>query len=587
MSNQDSKITEIPDPVDVTGNEGAVAVAYVNAAGEVLGHQDIEAGENGTESSKSVESDFNLVQEALTQKSHDLSRQSEDELGGTQLSIGMDSRNIVNPPYPPKCLANFLEVDPVFFRAVKAKVLDSVGRDYRMVPVAPIATDDRSPGPGEITARQFRKDSTEVSLFISTCNDVIPFQGLLERAAMDFESIGWAGLEVIRNRAGRVVGLDHVPAQRLRVLKGWEGFAELRTDSGKAGNHTAGYYTYYQRFGEKFKVWSEDLGRYVRYNPMMHGDIRRQEFNENFFDYQTGEPTNDFDRSANEILYIPKHHSNTIYYGFSDVLPALGAIVGNVHIRDYMLQFFEHNTIPRYAVIVKGAKIDEDFRKMIAEYFGTHVKGAAHKTLILTLQGQSAQQISIEFQKLDSDNKEADFLKTRSENSNQIMTAMGTSPAILGIAEQSELGSGKGLSQAEIYKDRVVGPCQRAWSNALNLLFQSGLGVRYADLKFDPLDIRDRYNEMQTLVGYLDRGASTINEVRKSADIGEALPGGDIPWVRVREGSAFKIEDLDELPSPSEVAAQQNNAPEAAMDESPDCSCEDVTDDTNEDTPEV
>ena len=561
MGDTGTKTIEIPDPTDLIESEEAIAVAYIGDSGEWLGYSDTNSEEPDKNSASSIEKDFADIQKHLTSKSHDMSRQTHDEVGGTQLSVGLETKEVINPPYPPKCLANFLEVDPVFFRAVKAKVLDSVGRDFRLNPVSPIATPDRDPEPGEITAESFREDAAKINKFIATCNDIIGFQGVLERAAMDFESIGWAGLEVIRNSNGRVVGLDHVPAQRLRVLKGWKGFVELRSGTDGSSPGHAGSQAYFQRFGEKFKVRDPILKKLVRYSPILHGPLDSVKLQPNFVDYRTGEITSDFDKSANEILYVPKHHSNTIYYGFSDIVPALGAIVGNVHIRDYMLQFFEHNTIPRYAVIIKGAKIDDAFREMVTEYFNSHIKGAAHKTLILTLQGQSAQNITIEFKQLDSANKEADFLQTRSANSAQIMTAMGTSPAILGIAEQTELGSGKGLSQAELYKDRIVGPCQKYWATACNLLFTTGLGVEFAELQFNPLDIRDRFAEMQVLTGYQQNGNLSNNEVRKAADLGEAIPGGDTAFVRIREGSAFKIEDLPDLLPPQGLTSQTAPAP--------------------------
>lgn len=544
MESERPPVIEIPDPPQIGVDESSVAIAYVDDKGQLLGDF-IPSSQMPSSSVSNAWSDLQKVEGEIRQKSHDLSRQSHEEIGSDVLTRSFESFDIVEPPYPPKCLANFLAVDPVFFRSVKAKVLDSVGRDFVISPKYPIKDENDDVVGETITRKSFLADQKRINLFIQSCNDVIGFQGVLERAAMDYEAIGWAAIEVIRNFAGMVVGIDHIPAQRLRVLKGFKGFAEIRSDSGGSKQ-----YTYYQRFGEKFKVavTDGDSTQLATYNPNIHG--RSAEFQPQFVSAKTGKATRSFEESANEILYLPKHHINTIYYGYSDAIPALGAIVGNVHIRDYMLQFFEHNTIPRYAVIVKGAKIDDDFRKLITEYFNSHIKGAAHKTLILTLQGIQVQNISIKFKKLDSDNKEADFLETRTANSNQIMSAMGVSPAILGIAEHSELGSGKGLSQAEIYKDRIVSPTQRIWAHALNTLFANGLRVVNAVLSFNPLDIRDRLAEMQVLTGYQALGDLTSNEVRKSANLGDALPGGDTAFVRIKEGAAFKVSDLPDLPGP-------------------------------------
>jgi capsid portal protein len=371
---------------------------------------------------------------------------------------------------------------------------------------------------------------------------------------MDHEAIGWAGLEIIRNFGGDIVRIEHIPATRIRVLDAWRGFIEIRCQDSNE-------YTFYQVFGDKYKVEEDNPfvpGEkvLVPYDPKKHKPSQKVA---NFVDRDTGEPTEDISKAANEILYFPRHHSNTVYYGYSDSISAVGAIIANSYIKDYQHQFWEHNTIPRYAVIIKGAKVDDDFMKMVSEYFQSHVKGANHKTLIMALGAQAGRNIEVEFKALDVQNKEADFLKTRESNAQQIMTAHGVSPAILGIVNASELGSGKGLSQAEIYKDRVVTPLQEYWAEKLNYLFSQGLGVIFAKLKFDPLDIRDRLNEMTVLTGYSDRGAMTINEVRRQANLGPPLPGGDVAFIRVREGSFFKLEDLPEMASSASLSDSPQN----------------------------
>ncbi len=561
-SSEIQRIT-VPYPDHPIEESEGVCVAYVNDDGGLLFQDLLESSQNSQNSGDSSKShhpqhDFDLIRGELTTKFDKDSRQNQSEISGNSISSGSWWNDIIDPPYPPKCLANFLEVDPVLFRAVKAKTLDSVGREILFRSTKPIRQkgQKKSDEP-TITSAQYREDKEKIERFIANCNSVLGFRSVLERAAMDFEGIGWAAIEVIRSTNGQIRKLEHVPAQRIRVLRGFKGFAEITTD----GSLSDLNYKYYQLFGQKFLV-KDELGELVPYDPVTHGP--NPEFTPNFRSYTDGSKTSDFNQSANEILYIPKNHSNTIYYGYSDAIPALGAVVGNVYIRDYILQFFEHNTVPRYAVIIKGAKIDEQFRKSIQEYFHQHVKGQSHKTLILTLQGMGHKDLDIEFKPLDVMHKEADFLQTRKENSNLIMTAMGTSPAILGIAESSELGSGKGLSQAEIYKDRVVTPCQRYWAEKLNYLFSVGLGVTHARIDFDPLDIRDMMLEMQYYTGLQTMGNLSNNEVRRDMGLGEPVDGGDTHYVRIKEGSAYKVSDLPKLklPEPPPAPAPATQEPD-------------------------
>jgi hypothetical protein len=50
-------------------------------------------------------------------------------------------------------------------------------------------------------------------------------------------------------------------------------------------------------------------------------------------------------------------------------------------------------------------------------------------------------------------------------------------------------------------------------------------------LKFNPLDIRDMEAEKNVLVGYMEKGVVTINEVRKKAGLGPPVPGGDRAFI--------------------------------------------------------
>jgi hypothetical protein len=400
-----------------------------------------------------------------------------------------------------------------------------------------------------VSQEDIDEETEKVEDFIEDANDVLGFEGVLARAAMDYEAIGWAAIEVIRSKDMTVRRIAHIPAVRVRVMKGWKGFVEIMDSTGEGVNGSGmegGRFMYYQAFGEKVRSKKLDplTGEPAPYDPRKHGPIDPEKLTWNLIDRDTGKPTDDMSQAANEIIWVPRHHINTIYYGYTDIVPALGWLLANVHIRDYLLQFFEHNTVPRYAVIIEGARLSESVKKAITSYFGTHVKGKAHKTLIIPIPAMRGE-VNVRFEKLDADTKEGSFQDTKKNNAQSIMTAHGVSPAIIGIAESSELGSGKGLSQAEIYKDRIVTPSQRYWARKLNKLLKIGLGVHLIALKFNPLDIRDMEAEQRVLAGYMDRGCMTINQVRKKAGLGEPIPGGDRAFIQTPAGLMF-VDEMTE-----------------------------------------
>lgn len=484
------------------------------------------------------------------------STQNDSEVGSVgTVSEGLSEQLIVEPPYPPELLSSFLEVDETHFRCVKAKQIDSVGREFTL---KPMQTSDGMPFDAsdvkDEEKNQIADEIKAIRAFIMDANDIIGFNGVNQRVAMDYEGIGWGAYEVIRSVDMKVRKLAHIPASRIRVLRGWHGFVErVGGTPGTVGG--SGTFTYYQMFGRK--VVSKDRkdpisGKGEPYNPLLDGELTPGNLEWDLVDRSNGKPTNSFAKSANEVIWVPKHHSNTIYYGFSDIVPALGSVLANVHIRDFLLQFFEHNTVPRYAIIIEGAKLATGVQEAIMKYFSAQVKGKAHKTLIIPVPSMRGE-VKVRFEKLAADTTEGSFQETRKNNAQSILTAHGVSPAIIGIADAANLGSGKGLSQAEIYKDRIITPSQRRFEEVLNKLFMLGLGVQMVALKFKPLDIRDLKAEMEVFAGYLEKGAITLNEVRQLAGLGDPLEGGNRPFILTKQGIRF-IDELSEATS-EEMAA--------------------------------
>lgn len=463
------------------------------------------------------------------------SRQGASSLGSKE---GLRSKEAVEPPYSPELMLYFLKVDEVVHRSVSVKATDAVTRGWSL---HPRKEQSLTPEEGDEASDSFSitpdivDEQKEIIKFIDTCNEEVGFVGTLHKAAMDCEAIGWAAIEVIRSIDMKVRKIAHVPAARVRPLKGWAGFVEDCADGKKR---------YFQTFGDK--VLSKKEGPFStqpeRYDPSADGELSDSTAKWNFIDPDTGEPSTDFFTAANEILWIVKPHPATVYYGVSDSLPAAGHILANVHMREFLRQFFEHNTVPRYAIIIKGANLDPTVKQAILEYFSSHVKGRAHKTMIIPLPvGRS--NVEVVFEKLELNTDEGWFIEPSKEASHSTRLAHGVSAAVAGFTDNASLGSGKGLAQTEVYKDRTVIPLQALWATAINRLFRLGLGAVRLTFELSPLDVRDREAENRVLSSMLDRMVITINEFRGITRIGQPLKGGNRAFMRVGNSLVF----LDEL----------------------------------------
>ena len=448
--------------------------------------------------------------------------------------------DIIAPPYEPSVLAKYIDVDHVHFRCVATKVIDTLGGKAELTTI----TEDI-----DVDDKDYQKQKKEVFDFITSANDIDGFQGALEKGDMDLESIGWAAFEIVRSMDKKIRYFYHIPASRIRVLRGHRGFVEsyyTTYGSDVEANPYVGDQDeiYYLPFGEKVLSRNRKKidGTPERYDPNKDGDISNGEWNtKSRYNLTENAP---LAKSANEIMFVKKPHPKSIYYGIPDFIPAIAAIRGNLNIRDFFFQYFEHNAVPQYAVIIKGAHLKDDVKEMIQDYFSTHIKGQAHSTLVIPIPASAGGDVSVTFERLSSEVKEGSFQETKKNNQYDIIVSHGMSPAIIGMVESASLGSGKGTAQTSVYKNRVVIPRQQKWQRVLNNLFKLGLGVTKVGIEFEELDIDDKRELKDILIAYMQDGALNRNEVRKKAKLGPPIEGGERYSV-IRGGIPIYVDEMD------------------------------------------
>lgn len=204
---------------------------------------------------------------------------------------------VVEPPYDPVLLAKFLEVDEICYRCVRTKVTDSVCRGFQ---VKRLDEDEQ-------IDNKIIVDETElINGFIESCNRFDKFRGVFEQAAMDHESVGWGAVEIIRSMDKRIRKLNHIPASRIRVIEGWEGFVEIRNDGSKV---------FYQPFGSKVVSLSRKDANGVSEPFDIKEDLDWGNSEWYLRDRTTFEPTNSLEDAANELIFVPKVHPKSVYYG--------------------------------------------------------------------------------------------------------------------------------------------------------------------------------------------------------------------------------------------------------------------------------
>jgi capsid portal protein len=249
-------------------------------------------------------------------------------------------------------------------------------------------------------------------------------------------------------------------------------------------------------------------------------------------------------QSANELVFIKMPHPASDLYGVADVIAGLAAINGNVSIEDYLSQFFEHNAIPQYMIIITGTdEVDNKVVTKVNKFFKENIKKKHHTTMIFPV----PQGVTVEVKALADNAKEGSFQETRKNNRDNILIAHGMTPAQIGIIDVANLGSGSGLSQAENYKDRILKPRQAVFETLFwNRLFgKYGMGLLAVQLEFNCIDIRDEEQIRKNIETYLKLGLITINEAREMIGLEPVEKGGDVLFIVL--GNEIKlIEDLED-----------------------------------------
>lgn len=389
------------------------------------------------------------------------------------------TRGLVQPLYNPEALARALELNTYHYRACRTKARDTAGLGWKLSPLK------NKPAEAQKTAVEgfFKAQSILITI-------------MLDRVMMDFESVGYAAMELVREgyrHDGKPVLLNHVPSHTMRIHKDGNKLCQIR--------------------GTKER-WFKAVG-YAKDVDMYTG--------------QEKEPGAIPDeRRATEIVWLVNYTPRSDFYGLPDHIPALGAMHGDVARRDYNIAFFDNFGVPAYAVLVTGnfdpGPVGEDgkseLERAIEEHFTTLAKNP-HSTLILTIPTADPEnKINIHFQPLAVEVKEASFRLYRKDNRDEILAAHGVPPYRMGIAEIGSLAGSTAAESTEIYKASIIEPRQDIIEQLINkwILGQDtdkGLGVTDWWWELNEIDTTDEKHDMEMIEKIFAMGGVSPNGIAR------------------------------------------------------------------------
>jgi PBSX family phage portal protein len=394
--------------------------------------------------------------------------------------------DIINPPYDLDNLAHLYDQSSIHYAAINARVMNTVGLGFEFTETLKSkrkiekVQDDKPKL--ERTRKQLQDLKEELDITFEDLNIEETFIETMVRVWQDVLTIGNGYLEIGRNNSGKIGYIGHIPGTMVRIRRKRDGFVQISRSN---------------------KIQAV--------------------FFRNFQDTETPDPIN-MDPNPNEIIHFKMYSPNHTYYGIPSAVSAAAAIVGDKFAKEYNIDYFENKAIPRYAVIIKGAKISQRSKQELVNYFRNEVKGRNHGTLIIPIPASIGSDTDIKFEKLEAGIQDASFDKYRKSNRDEILVANRVPAPKVGVYDNANLAVSRDADKT--FKMQVIGPDQAVIEKKINRIVAEFTDL--LQLKLKKIDLMDEEMESRIYDRYLRTEVMSPNEVRGKVGLPERKDGDEV-----------------------------------------------------------
>ncbi len=397
------------------------------------------------------------------------------------------------PPYNLEHLIDLSVENDTHYACIVTKAINIVGLGYlwkerSKVKEARQNVEDQDDKMQKL-ARKLQRVTDTLDDWIEGLNVDDEFNEILYKIWIDVETTGNGYMEVGRNNKGEIGYVGHIPSSTLRVRKWHDGFIQI----------VQAKLTFFRNFGDNITP-----------------------------DYFGVDPR------PNEIIHFKKHSVKNTYYGVPDIIAAMSSIAGEKFSSEYNLDYFENKAVPRYALIVKGAKLSMQAERRILEYFRKEVKGKHHGTLYIPVPAHMGSNVDVKLEAIENKIQEASFEKYRDGNR--------TSIAMVHRVPKSKLGISQGVAAAreddKSFKVQTCKPEQRRVAKKINRLVAEKTDMYW--FAFEEYDLIDEETRSRIHDRYIRTGIENSNEAR--AELGYHPRKGGDQFMNVAELTQAQID---------------------------------------------
>jgi PBSX family phage portal protein len=397
---------------------------------------------------------------------------------------GYDAFEVIEPPYNLDYLSRLYETSSAHYAAVNAKVSNIVGLGYKFIESPKTKRSLEAIIDDEKKLKKLRNTLNthldELMETIEKYNKEDSFTETLVKVWRDYETTGNGYLEISRKKDGSIGYLGHIPSKTMRIRRKRDGFVQV-----------SGFKVqFFAHFGAGF----DDDGKPQRITNPIGND------------------------TPNEVIHIKKYSPTSGYYGVPDIVSALDAVAGNKFAGRYNLDYFENKAIPKYAIILKGAKLGQQAERRLLEFFETRLKGQNHRSIFIPLPASTAEnKVEIDFEEIGPNVQDSSFTNYRQANLADILMAHRVPVTKISVSEGATLAIAKDADKT--FKEQVCAPEQKIFEKKLNRII-SELTDAFV-LKLDEMTLTDADTQSQIDERDVKNGIKLANEVRAE----RGLPG--------------------------------------------------------------
>jgi len=273
-------------------------------------------------------------------------------------SIGLTVGSGLQTPYPTEKLAALQELNGTHAVSIAKKSKREVGYGFEIVPHENVDIEDASEEERKRVEDFWHGRDTLWKLGPRGTAVGTPTE-IHENSRQDYHGIGWQALEVIyAGYDDEPAGMAYLPAKTVRIKKARDG--DEFVDEQVAGHG------FVQKRNGKTRFFAEAGDRQAT---DIDGNSDPTFVDKNTGDvYQSQEEMEAADGDpANELLFIPNLHPNTIYYGLPTWISEIQTMVADQEARRFNRERLSNDLILDYVVIVEGGTLTDESREEIRE----------------------------------------------------------------------------------------------------------------------------------------------------------------------------------------------------------------------------